>query len=134
MARNPIRSWALTKRSKTLTDLPVLHESAKGGCDFCRLLWDTILSEDGAADDTLRQFLVEKQQCDVELRLEYCWMLPQDCRSKSSPAPRIMILTAFLDTEYHDIDETGARSYMAFSFLMEAVKVAVSRSYTYFSD
>jgi hypothetical protein len=56
----------------SLPDLPVLHESAKGGCDFCHLLRDTILSEDSAADDTLRQFLVEKQQCDVELYREYC--------------------------------------------------------------
>ena len=103
----------------SLPDLPILQESAKGGCDFCRLLRGTILSEDSAADNTLRQFLVEKQQCDVEISLEYCWMPPQDCHSKSSPAPRIMILTAILDIEYHDIDEGGDRSYMAFSFLIE---------------
>ena len=103
----------------SLPDLLVLHESAKGGCDFCRLLRDTILSEDSAADDTLREFVEEKQQCDVKLSLEYCWIPPQDCHSKSSPAPRIMILTAVLHTEYHDDDEKDDRSHMTFSFLVE---------------
>lgn len=111
----------------SLPDLPFLLESAQGGCDFCRLLRDTILSQDSAADGKLRQFLAEKQQCDVLLSLEYRWMSPQDCHSKSSSASRIMILTVLLDTEHYDTDRSDydgrdSSSYMTFDFLIEGCK------------
>lgn len=105
----------------SLPNLPILHESAKAGCDFCRLLRDSILSEDSAADDALRRFLMEMQGCDVELTLQYGRMPPQNCHSKGLPAPRMMVLTALLNAEYNieEENEENDRSCTYISFLVE---------------
>ncbi len=116
----------------SLPHLPILKESAQAGCDFCRLLRDTILSTEDATvlDNGVVDFLEENVHRYVEIRLEYWWgwSKPLDSGSRlggigcrSCPF-RMMMLTVIIEAEFIDASDdesTDGPFELSFDFLLE---------------
>jgi len=86
-----------------LPGLPVLRKSAEEGCGFCRLLWESILSEQRSARDSeLQRFFTNKDNSEVDLGLEYSWTELARCRHSGISASRAVDLIAVLKKEYDD--------------------------------
>ena len=91
-----------------LPGLPVLRKSVEDGCGFCRLLWESILSEQRSARDSdLPRFFTNKDNSAVDLSLEYAWTELARCHDSSVSASRAVDLLAVFKREY---DDTSSKS------------------------
>jgi hypothetical protein len=57
----------------SLPDFPVLSQSSKSGCDFCRFLRDILISKDLLMDEIAQNFFSSPGSRDVFIKMFYIW-------------------------------------------------------------
>lgn len=88
-----------------LPGLPRLDASAVDGCDFCRLLRDTVISENTSREGNIAgSFLEGRDKCAIVIKFKVCWTPPEDDDddNKMFSSSRITILSATI-WEYDEI-------------------------------